>query len=125
MDKLTLKFSLIFGFWFLVSAAASAAVPDGYVVRVESSTVYLDWGTASGVQAGDRFDVYREGDVLKHPVTGAILGHARKTVGMGRVENVDAKFAIGHMDSVEDPLRVGDRSHWTPMSMTVAEATAA
>ena len=42
-------------------------MPEGYVVSVDSATVYLDWGTATDVQTGDRFDLYREGEPLKHP----------------------------------------------------------
>src|SRR5258708_25975908 len=109
-----------------LAGGSMAAVPDGYIVRVESATVYLDWGTASGAQVGDRFDVYREGEVLKHPVTGDILGHAQKTLGTGRVETLDPKFSVGPRDQTLAAPRAGDRTHWRGESLTapVAPATA-
>src|SRR5437870_9561257 len=64
-----------------VHCALYASVPDGYVVKVESATVYLDWGQSSGVAPGDEFNVYRQGAALKHPMTGEILGHAEEEVG--------------------------------------------
>jgi hypothetical protein len=69
-------------FVFLLSSLVArpsctfGTVPDGYVVKVDSSTVYLDWGKSSGVQPGDSFKIFREGEALKHPVTGEVLGHA-------------------------------------------------
>src|SRR5579864_9466412 len=71
-----------------------AAVPDGYVVKVDSSTLYLDWGKSSGAKPGDRFTVYREGEALKHPVTGEVLGHAQRTLGSGSLQTVEDKFSI-------------------------------
>src|SRR4051812_30449320 len=93
MDKLTLSAVCL-----LACTAVYAAAPDGYLVRVDSATVYLDWGTASGVQVNDRFEVYREGETLKHPVTGEVLGTAQQSLGSGRVETVEPKFSVGHLD---------------------------
>ena len=117
---------LIFAFCLVVFAVPSyAGVPDGYVVRVESSTLYLDWGKDSGVKEGDRFSVYREGAELKHPVTGAILGHAEETVGLGTLQSIEDKFSVGHLDEAQGTPKPGDRTHWQMSLLTMPSLPAA
>jgi hypothetical protein len=119
MDKLTL------GALCLLSCTVGfAAVPDGYVVKVDSTEIYLDWGAASGVQVNDRFQVFREGETLKHPVTGEVLGHEEVTLGNGHVETVDPKFSIGHLDQTKDTTKAGDRIRWQAPAMAVPAAAA-
>ena len=95
---------------FTLPAVLHAAVPDGYVVRVDSATAYLDWGKTSGVQIGDTFDVYRAGAVLKHPVTGEVLGQTEEAVGQGVVETVSDKFCVAHILESRADLKAGDRT---------------
>ncbi len=99
-----------------------AAVPDGYVVKVESSTVYLDWGKASGVSVGDQFKVYRPGEPLKHPVTGEVLGQTEKDLGQGLVDRIDEKFSTGKLLQTPNAVRAGDRTrHIEQASERVSE----
>src|SRR5258706_14635234 len=79
------QWSLVFVYSYLLMPTLYllGAVPDGYIVKVESTTVYLDWGKATGVQSGDQFKVYRAGEALKHPVTGEVLGQAEAELGQG------------------------------------------
>jgi hypothetical protein len=102
-----------------MTAQAWSAVPDGYVVRVDSATVYLDWGTASGVQSGDRFSLYREGEPLKHPVTGEILGHAQEKLGTGALQSIEEKFTVGQLEIVSKTPQAGDRAHWLASAITL------
>ena len=95
---------------FLLCGVSFAAVPDGYVVRVDTPTIYLDWGTSSGVKPGDPFIVYRPGAALKHPITGELLGHAEVHVNAGGIERVEEKFSIGRLLNHPGKLpRAGDR----------------
>src|SRR5438045_1866608 len=109
----------------LSCAAVYAAVPDGYVVKVDSATLYLDWGSSSGAHIGDAFTVYREGEALKHPVTGEVLGHAEATVGTGTLQTLEAKFSVGHLDQASGTPKAGDRVRWlaTPLSVPARAAT--
>lgn len=104
--------SLLFAFFFLLFAlpTTKAATPDGYVVKVESSTVYLDWGQATGVKTGDTFQVYRETGVLKHPVTGEILGKTQQNVGSGMIDHVEEKFSVGDLIEGKGAAAAGDRT---------------
>ncbi|HVO32965.1 MAG TPA: FG-GAP-like repeat-containing protein [Elusimicrobiota bacterium] len=101
-----------------------AAVADGYVVKIDSPTIYLDWGQTSGLSVGDRFTVYRPGGELRHPVTGEVLGHAEKAVGSGMIESIQDKFSTGRL--IEDHgIQVGDRSRWNEASPPPAPAPGA
>ena len=79
-------------------------------MRVDSATAYLDWGKTSGAQTGDTFDVYRAGAVLKHPVTGEVLGQTEEAVGQGVVETVSDKFSVGHIVERTADWKIGDRT---------------
>jgi hypothetical protein len=102
--------ALLIAFLCAVPCSLIAAVPDGYVVKVESSTVYLDWGKASGVAAGDQFSVYRQGEPLKHPVTGEILGKTEETLGQGVIDHMDEKFSTGKLIETKGAVKAGDRT---------------
>lgn len=87
-----------------------AAVQDGYVVKVDSTSVYLDWGAASGVAAGDSFFIFRDGETLRHPVTGKTLGQAEERLADGFIEILKPEFSIGRLSSGASRVRLGDRT---------------
>ena len=61
------------------------------VVLVEDGVVYLNLGYEDGVRPGDRFWVYEEGEIIRDPVTGEVLGRADpKKVGEVQVTEVKA-----------------------------------
>ena len=103
---------LHFACCMLLCGRVMAAVPEGYVVRVDSDTIYLDWGAGSGAQSGDRFQVHRNGAPLKHPVTGEMLGKTQEVMGSGTVRTVEPKFSVGHLDPFNGTPRPGDRARW-------------
>jgi len=108
-------------------ASVSWSVTDGYVVKVDSATVYIDWGTASGVKTGDQFSIYRSGDELKHPVTKESLGRAETTVGQGVIEHVAEKHSTGRVWQPKEDLRAADRVRLlaTPIAPAGTGTTAA
>ena len=65
---------------FLVVNAAAAPAPKGYVVKVSGAQVWLDYGTADGAAPGRGFQVYSEGESIKHPITGEELGKAESVL---------------------------------------------
>ena len=46
----------------------------GTVIQVEGDLLYIDIGLNRGIRKGMKFVIYREGEPIKHPVTGEILG---------------------------------------------------
>jgi hypothetical protein len=65
----------------------------GLVVEVEGDRVLVDLGTKQRVYQGMELQVYREGDEVKHPVTGLVLGRRDKRVGLVRVVEVREGFS--------------------------------
>lgn len=93
----------------LAQSAPAAPVP-GYVVRVESSTIYLDMGQEYGAQPGQSFQVFTEGQELKHPVTGEPLGKIENPIGEGRLKQVLPKYSVGVLAAVSSDIRPGMRA---------------
>lgn len=110
---------------FLLSALSwtLASVTDGYVVKVESATVYLDWGATSGVALGDQFEIYREGEELKHPVTGASLGRSESVLGQGVLESIQKKVSTGKLFQSKQDLKAGDRTRHKAAAPAAAQPT--
>lgn len=108
---------------FLIVRPAFAGPPDGYVVRVDSAMVYLDWGKSSKIQTGEHFQLYRPGEILKHPVSGEILGHTEMILADGSIQSVEEKFAIGRLEGSRQAARVGDRSRWLSAAAVAIPAT--
>lgn len=97
--------------FLLTAALASAQTPDkGYVVRVDSDTVWLDLSAPDGASAGRAFEVYSEGAELKHPVTGASLGRVRETVAAGTLTEVADSFSVGRVSSRRSEVKAGQRA---------------
>lgn len=98
----------------LVSAMASAQPADkGYVVRVDSDSVWLDLTAADGAAPGRAFEIYTEGAELKHPVTGASLGRVQSEVAAGRISDVADKFSTGALTSRKGDVKAGQRARFT------------
>lgn len=65
---------------------------EAIIALVEGNRVALTAGGAAGVKPGMRFEVFGEGEAIKHPVTGKVI--SRKTY----------KYAVLVVESVEDEL---------------------
>ncbi len=106
------------------SASAKDADPSGYVVRTEGRKVYIDLGKKSGAAPGQGFAVYREGAVLKHPVTGAVLGKVEDTLVEGELSEVRELYSVGEF-SKDAEVRIGMRVRLIPIPPPPAAAPAA
>jgi hypothetical protein len=83
----------------LLLLTSAAFAQEGYVVKTTADGLYLDLGKASGAKSGDRFTVYKEGENLKHPVTGENLGAEETTLAGGTIVEVREKYSIGKLDA--------------------------
>src|SRR5208282_4796132 len=70
----------------------------GYVVKAASGTVYLDIVAANGISLGQDFVVFTEGEELKHPVTGASLGHVENQIGKGHIMEIHERYSVGTVE---------------------------
>ncbi|MBI3781015.1 MAG: hypothetical protein HY278_08180, partial [candidate division NC10 bacterium] len=75
---------------------------QGSVVGVEGDRILIDLGAKQKVHQGMELQVYREGDEVKHPVTGQVLGRRDKRLGLLRVVEVKEGFSEGVMVSSQE-----------------------
>jgi Curli production assembly/transport component CsgG/Glucodextranase, domain B len=61
---------------------------EGSVVRTEGKHVFVDLGSKHAISKYMKLILFREGEVLKHPLTGRDLGPRTETLGEARVEVV-------------------------------------
>jgi hypothetical protein len=107
----------------LISVMAAAQPAEkGYVVRVDSGTVWLDLTAADGAAAGRAFQIYTEGAELKHPVTGASLGRVQTEVAAGEIKDVADKFSTGAILSRGADVKAGQRARFTAPAPAAAAA---
>ncbi len=74
----------------------------GVVVQAEGDRVLIDLGTKQKVYQGMELQVYREGDEVKHPVTGLVLGRRDKRLGLIRVVEVNEGFSEAAVVTLHD-----------------------
>src|SRR5438105_1796855 len=79
------------------SLPAAAQLAPGYVVKVESNSIYLDFNEKTCATAGQPFQVYTYGEELKHPITGQSLGRVESKVGEGKITQVLAMYSVGEL----------------------------
>jgi hypothetical protein len=77
-------------------------IVQGSVVGVEGDRILIDLGAKQKVHQGMELQVYREGDEVKHPVTGQVLGRRDKRLGLLRVVEVKEGFSEGVMVSRQE-----------------------
>jgi TolB-like protein len=83
---------------------------QGTVIKVETSEFMVDLGEDKGLKKGMKVVVFKEGEEIKHPVTGELLG--RKTTKLGEIilKDVQTKFGTGEaVGEKEGTIEVGDK----------------
>lgn len=93
----------------LLSLAPVGAAEIGYLVKVDGSKVFLDYGADSGVRVGQGFVIFEEGDELIHPITGKSLGHIQKKLAAGTIDEVLEVYSIGRLHKSGKGLTPGSR----------------
>ncbi len=76
---------------------------EGYIVNKADSKVTIDLGRLAGVKEAMEFSVYKEGKIIKHPKTGAIIDVQRIETGKIVVTDVREKISEGKILQEESP----------------------
>jgi curli biogenesis system outer membrane secretion channel CsgG len=79
----------------LIAKKANDIPWTGKVVAFEDNELYVNAGTDSGVNAGDRFKVTRITKQFTDPETGKILGQRKKILGSVELTGVEKKLSYG------------------------------
>ena len=61
--------------------AESLPLVEGYIIRIDGEKIMLDQGRGAGLKRGMKCVVYKEGEPVKHPITGEILGRDTQELG--------------------------------------------
>lgn len=81
----------------------------GTVVEISGDTVYIDMGTEKGVREGAKYVIYREGKIIKHPVTGEILGATEESIGEMEITDAKPNYSAGVVKKSERAIKRGDK----------------
>jgi len=73
----------------------SLPLVEGYIIRIDGEKIMLDQGRAAGLKRGMKCVVYKEGEVLKHPITGEILGKDTQELGEVLITEDFDKYSVG------------------------------
>jgi hypothetical protein len=70
---------------------------SGEVVKVEGEQVYLSLGAQDQLLEGTQLTLFREGEVLQQPSTGAPLGRLEEALGFVVVERAAERYAVARL----------------------------
>jgi TolB-like protein len=70
---------------------------EGMVIQVKGNEIYADFGSFKRIKKEMRFIVFQQGEVIKHPVTGKVLGSETKELGVATVVSVFEDMSIGKL----------------------------
>jgi hypothetical protein len=82
---------------------------EGFVVKAEPSLFYIDIGTEKGIRKGSKCVAFREGEEIKHPITGEVLGSKVTKLGEFVVVAVYEKMSAVKVAEKEGEINVGDK----------------
>lgn len=81
----------------------------GVIAGFDGTEAYIDLGSENGVHAGERFIVFREGNVITHPVTGEIIAVKEEFVGVLKVKDVQPGYAVCDVVNSKGTIQKGDK----------------
>ncbi|MBN2483995.1 MAG: hypothetical protein JXD21_07345 [Candidatus Omnitrophica bacterium] len=92
-----------------IAKELSSVAWSAKVITVKDGTIFINAGSNAGVNSGDTFTLYSEGEALIDPDTGMNLGSDRKKLGMIVISSVQEKFSKATTSGFNiDQVSVGD-----------------
>lgn len=82
---------------------------EGFVVKAEPNLYYIDIGSEKGIRKGSKCVAFREGEEIKHPITGEVLGNKVTKLGELVVVAVYEKMSAVKVADKEGEINVGDK----------------
>lgn len=93
----------------IVELINSVNVITGVVAAVNNDKIYIDLGADAGAHVGDKFVVFREGNVVTHPVTGEIIAVEEDTFAQLKVTEVNSNYSVCQVVKAQKPVQKGDK----------------
>lgn len=87
----------------------------GEVIKVDGRHVYVDLGAKDEVWMGLSLSVFRQGEALKHPSTGAIVGHDERPLGQITLVRLSENHSVGVyiQEEAGETVQPGDKARLT------------
>jgi hypothetical protein len=83
---------------------------EGYIIRIDGERIILDMGRDGGLKRGMKCVIYKEGETIKHPITGEILGKETQVLGEVLVTESFDKYSVAKTLITEGGmLAIGDK----------------
>jgi len=84
---------------------------EGIIIKKRAKDVILDIGSGAGASKGMKFKVYKDGQPIKHPVTGDILGMEKIDIGFVKITKVQKKLSFARVEKLTagQKIAVGQR----------------
>lgn len=82
---------------------------EGDIIKVDADELFIDIGSIQGLRKGTKCVVFREGESIKHPISGEILGKKVTRLGEIIVIQVQDKFSTVKPIETEQDIKVGDK----------------
>jgi hypothetical protein len=102
------------------SIAAYFPKVHGEVTAVQGDRLTLSLGEKNGLMPGMVLTVWRDGNNILHPVTGAVIGRAEDEVGTIEVVSVKDTSSIAVIKKQVREPKTGDRARITPKKINIA-----
>ncbi len=83
----------------------------GQVIGLEQERILIDLGSKDKAIPGLEMQVYREGEVFKHPYTGQVLGKLDRDVGRLRILEVHENFSVAEVIQQAEGTAVQQGDH--------------
>lgn len=109
----------------LLTAGQVLAQSCGTVVKVDSSTVYIDITKASQPVSGTPFSVFEQGEELVNPQTKQSLGKMMVFVASGSFSYSENAYAVGEVNNVRSQVKPGHVAKWNAASAPAVKTVAA
>ncbi len=82
--------------------ASDLPLLSGLIIQSDGETLTFDIGTTRGLKKGMKCVLYREGEEIRHPVTGAVLGKKTTELGIAKVTEVYDSFSTAQLISLNN-----------------------
>lgn len=93
----------------IVELINSVNVLTGVVAAVNNDKIYIDLGSDAGAHVGEKYIVFREGNVVTHPVTGEIIAVEENYFAQLKVVEVNSNYSVCEIDKAKKSVQKGDK----------------
>lgn len=82
---------------------------EGIIIEAKSGEILIDLGSEKKIRKNMKLILYREGQTIKHPVTGRVLGSRTEELGIATVKDVFDEFSSARIQKRDGALKVMDK----------------